>query len=161
MFHNSLRKSVLLLVSIAGCAGFRQIATAQSPGLAAAGVALKKTQKQPLSSADGREAEGTTQADLEEARERWLAGAADAAKDFGCAPDIIVQLPGETLADVVQLYALTAHEGSCLVLQPVSGDPAEMRYSLASGGQVDGVDILYISDVSRIRIWDGMPTAGD
>ena len=87
--------------------------------------------------------------------EQWLAGVAKAAASYGCSPKLIQQLPTESISDVVKLYGLTADKKTCLVLQPVSPDPTSMRYSLASGGQVDGVDILYLSDVGKVRIWDG------
>jgi len=97
-----------------------------------------------------------------EARERWLAGVAEAASRFGCSPaSLIQQLPTESVAEVVKLFVLTSEQGACLVLLPVSTDPGSARYSFASGGKVDGVEIRYLSDVARPRIWNGVEVTGD
>jgi hypothetical protein len=98
---------------------------------------------------------------VEEAHQQWLAGVGQAAARYGCTPDLIQQLPSETVAEVVSLYVQTAHKGSCLVLLPVSTNATSTRYSFASGGTVDGVEILYLSDVSRVRIWKGAEVTGD
>jgi hypothetical protein len=113
--------------------------------------------------AAGASATVTTALDptVEEAHQQWLAGVTQAAARFGCSPDLIQQLPSESVAEVVSLYVQTAHKGSCLVLLPVSTNAASTRYSFASGGTVDGVEILYLSDVSRVRIWNGAEVTGD
>jgi hypothetical protein len=95
-----------------------------------------------------------------QAHERWLAGAAKAAAGFGCSPDLIQQLPSESVADVLHLFALSAKKGTCLVLLPISTDPGSMRYSFASGGNIDGVEVRYLSDVGRMRIWNGVEASG-
>lgn len=92
---------------------------------------------------------------VEDAHLRWLAGVAAAAVQHGCDPNLIQQAPTESVGDAVKIYLSAASEHTCLVLQPVSADPGPMRYSFASGGEVDGIDIVYISDVSRMRIWNG------
>jgi hypothetical protein len=98
---------------------------------------------------------------VEEAHQQWLTGVTAAATRYGCSPDLIQQLPSETVADVVKLYAETAHKGSCLVLLPVSTDAGSTWYSFASGGTIDGVEILYLSDVNRMRIWNGVEVTGN
>jgi hypothetical protein len=97
---------------------------------------------------------------VDEAHERWLAGVADAAAEHGCQGELIQQLPTETVDEAIKLYLQVASSHTCLVLQPVSGQPNAQRYSFASGGEKDGVNILYISDVSQIRIWNGAEVAG-
>jgi hypothetical protein len=94
-----------------------------------------------------------------EAHDRWLTGVAAAAAEHGCTGQLVQQLPTETVDDAVKLYLQVADEHACLVLQPVSTEPNAQRYSFASGGEVDGVSILYISDVNRMRIWNGAETA--
>jgi hypothetical protein len=98
---------------------------------------------------------------VEEAHQQWLAGVADAGARYGCGPDLIQQLPSETVADVVKLYVQTAHKGSCLVLTPISTDTGPIWYSFASGGTIDGVEILYLSDVNQLRIWNGIEVTVD
>jgi len=98
---------------------------------------------------------------IQEAHEHWLAGVVKAAAGFGCSPDLIQQLPTESVTDALHLFALTAKPGSCLVLSPVSTDPGSMRYSFASGGKIDGIEIRYLSDVGRIRIWNGAEAPGN
>ena len=93
--------------------------------------------------------------DLDQARAQWLAGMEEEAARFGCDPELIQQQPGESVAEAIQVYRLAAKAGSCLILQPISTDPGTMRYSFASGGKVDGVEILYISDVPQVRIKNG------
>jgi hypothetical protein len=98
---------------------------------------------------------------VEEAHQQWLTGVAAAATRYGCSSDLIQQLPSETVTDVVKLYAQTAHKGSCLVLLPISTDAGSTWYSFASGGTIDGVEILYLSDVNRLRIWNGVEVTGN
>jgi len=98
---------------------------------------------------------------VEEAHQKWLAGIAGAAVQYGCSGDLIQQLPTESVADVVKLYVETAQKGTCLVLLPVSTDATSVSYSLASGGTIDGVPILYLSDVHRMRIWNGVEVSGE
>jgi hypothetical protein len=98
---------------------------------------------------------------VEEAHQQWLAGVAEAAARYGCSPDLIQQLPSETVADVVKLYVQTAHKGSCLVLSPISTAAGPAWYSFASGGTIDGVEILYLSDVNQLRIWNGVEVTSD
>jgi len=98
---------------------------------------------------------------VSEAHEQWLAGVAQEAAHYGCAPQLIEQLPTESVTDVVKLFALTASKGTCLVLQPVSTDSTSIRYSFASGGSVDGIEIFYLSDVGRVRIWNGAAVSGN
>lgn len=96
---------------------------------------------------------------VSEAHERWLEGAKQAAAEHGCDANLVVQSPTETVDDAIKLYLQVAGEHTCLVLQPVSENPNSQRYSFASGGEKDGVNILYISDASRIRIWNGEEVA--
>jgi len=96
---------------------------------------------------------------VSETHERWLAGAKDAAAEHGCDENLVIQDSSETVDDAVKLYLQVAGEHTCLILQPVSENPDTTRYSIASGGEKDGVNILYISDVSRIRIWNGEEVA--
>lgn len=88
---------------------------------------------------------------------RWLEGVADVANSYGCTDISIEQEETESLPDAIKRFGLTAKEGSCLVLWPVSVDPNSRRYSLAWGGQVNGKDLLYISDISQISIWNAAP----
>jgi hypothetical protein len=97
---------------------------------------------------------------VNEAHDRWLAGVAEAAAEHGCQGELIRQLPTETVDDAIKFYLQVATAHTCLVLQPVSGQPNSQRYSFASGGEKDGVNILYISDVNQIRIWNGAEVAG-
>ena len=100
--------------------------------------------------------------ELVEAHEQWLAGVSEAAASFGCDEVAVQQQERESLADAVKLFTLTAaSKKACLVLSPISTDPGSRRYSFAWGGQVDGIDVYYISDVGRIRIWQGDPTPGE
>jgi hypothetical protein len=91
--------------------------------------------------------------------EQWLAGVGVAATRYGCKGKLIEQLPTESTADVIKLFSLTSTEGSCLVLLPISTSKTSMRYSFAWGGQVDGKDIYYLSDVAKTRIWNGVSTS--
>jgi hypothetical protein len=97
---------------------------------------------------------------VDAAHERWLAGVTEAAAEHGCQGELVQQLPTETVDDAIKLYLQVATAHTCLVLQPVSGQPDSQRYSFASGGEKDGVNILYISDVSQMRIWNGAEVAG-
>ena len=94
-----------------------------------------------------------------DAHEQWLSGVADAAASYGCLDIAVQQQSTESIADVLNRFGLTASEGSCLVLRPISTDPGSIRYSLAWGGMIGGKDILYISDVGQMRIWDNVPVA--
>lgn len=95
------------------------------------------------------------------AHESWLEGVKAAAEEHHCEGNLVEQLPSETVDDAIKLYIQVATENTCLVLQPVSADAHSHRYSFASGGEKDGVNILYISDVSRIRIWNGAEVSTD
>lgn len=100
--------------------------------------------------------------ELVEAHDQWLAGVSEAAASFGCDEVAVQQQEREALADAVKLFTLTATgKKACLVLSPISTDPASRRYSFAWGGQVDGIDVYYISDVGQMRIWQGAPTSGE
>jgi hypothetical protein len=94
-----------------------------------------------------------------EAHEQWLTGVAEAAASYGCLDIWVQQQSAESIADVVTRFGLTANEGSCLVLWPISADPGSIRYSLAWGGMIRGKDILYISDVGQMRIWNNVQVA--
>jgi hypothetical protein len=99
---------------------------------------------------------------LVEAHEQWLAGVSEAAASFGCDEVAVQQQERESLADAVKLFTLTAaSKKACLVLSPISTDPGSKRYSFAWGGQVDGIDVYYISDVGRMRIWQGDPAPNE
>lgn len=87
---------------------------------------------------------------------QWLAGVAAAAASYGCKDISVQQQSTESLTDAISRFELTASEGSCLVLWPISTNPNLVWYSLAWGGKVNGKDILYISDVGRLRIWNGV-----
>ena len=93
--------------------------------------------------------------EISEAREQWLLGAMKAALRFGCTPDSIQQLSSESVDDAIRYFGQTARPGACLILAPFSNDPASMRYSFATGGKVDGIEILYLSDVPEARIQHG------
>lgn len=97
--------------------------------------------------------------EIVKAHRDWLKGVSAAAPTFGCKKLIIQQDSGETVADAIQLYVLTAVQGDCLVLTPISADTRTARYSFARGGRVDGLDIYYISDVGRARIRNGQPVS--
>ena len=100
--------------------------------------------------------------ELVEAHEQWLAGVSEAAASFGCDEVAVQQQESESLTDAVKLFTLRATgKKDCLVLSPISADPASRRYSFAWGGQVDGIDVYYISDVGRMRIWQGDPAASE
>jgi len=99
-----------------------------------------------------------------QARDQWIAGAAAAAASYGCAGPSVQQQPAESVAEVIARFGRTVQEGVCIVLWPVSPTVGPFRYSLAWGGAVGGKDILYISDVPRPRIWNGIEvssTAGE
>jgi hypothetical protein len=95
------------------------------------------------------------------AHNQWIAGAAAAAASYGCTDSPVQQQPEETIAEVVARFGLTAPEGACIVLSPVSSAVGLFRYSLAWGGAVGAKDIVYISDVSRPRIWRGVEVTKD
>jgi hypothetical protein len=90
---------------------------------------------------------------------QWLAGVAEAAAADGCADISVQQQPTESIAEAINRFGLNASAGSCLVLWPISTYPEVIRYSLAWGGTIDGKDILYLSDVSQMRIWNGIEVA--
>jgi hypothetical protein len=96
-----------------------------------------------------------------EAHQKWIEGAVEAAAIYGCAHPTIQQNTSESVAEALKVYLLTADKSSCLILSPISPDPESNRYSYAWGGNVDGVDIYYISDVSRPRILQGTPAPGE
>jgi hypothetical protein len=91
-----------------------------------------------------------------EEHNQWLAGLADAAASFGCTSISVQQLPSESVSDAVSLFVQNSPEQSCLALWPISTDPTSVRYSFAWGGKVNGKDILYISDLGQMRIWNGV-----
>jgi hypothetical protein len=95
------------------------------------------------------------------AHDLWLTGVADAAASYGCKDASVQQQATESIAEVVNRFGLTAGEGSCLVLWPISTNPEVTRYSFAWGGLIDGKDILYISDVSQMMIWNGEEATGN
>lgn len=95
-----------------------------------------------------------------QAHAQWLSGVSEAAASYGCTDISVQQRSSESMADVVNRFGLTASDGACLVLWPISTDPESVRYSLAWGGTVDGKQILYVSDVGRMRIWNGLEVAG-
>ena len=92
---------------------------------------------------------------IQHAQEDWLAGAPQAARRFGCNGALIQQLTSETVAEALKYFGQTAKPGACLILAPVSQDPTQQRYSFASGGKVNGVEILYLSDIAQPRIVNG------
>lgn len=96
-----------------------------------------------------------------EAQKKWIDGAVEAAAIYGCTHPTIQQGTTESVAEALKVYLLTADKSSCLILSPISADPESNRYSYAWGGNVDGVDIYYISDVSRPRILLGTPAPGE
>jgi hypothetical protein len=91
----------------------------------------------------------------------WLEGAEKAAAGFGCASVSVQQQANETVTEAIKIFALKGVQGSCLVLAPIATTANTAHYSFAFGGQSDGVDIFYLSDVGRMRIWNGMPVDGD
>lgn len=91
---------------------------------------------------------------VDEAHRQWLDGVASAAASYGCANIQIEQQSSESIDAAIARFGTAGTEGSCLVLFPVSTDPSSLRYSLAWGGQIEGKDILYISDVGEMRIWN-------
>jgi hypothetical protein len=97
--------------------------------------------------------------EIEATHNRWLEGVAAAAATYGCSDISVQQQATESLADVIEAFDLTANEGSCLVLWPVSTDSASLRYSFAWGGTIGGKNLLYISDIGEMRIWNGIPLA--
>ena len=100
--------------------------------------------------------EAAETSDVANMHEQWLAGASAAAKQYGCTKVAVEQQPNETVEDAVKLFGLVATEGSCLVLAPVSTNLRSTRYSFANGGKLNGIDVLYISDLPRARIWKGI-----
>jgi len=96
-----------------------------------------------------------------EAHKRWIEGAVEAAALYGCTHPTIQQNSNDEVAEALKVYLLTADKSSCLILSPISADPDLNRYSYAWGGNVDGVDIYYISDVNRPRILLGNPVSGE
>jgi hypothetical protein len=96
-----------------------------------------------------------------EAHEQWQAGVAEAAASYGCLDISVQQQSTESITDAINRFGLTASEGSCLVLWPISTDPGSIWYSLAWGGTIDAKDVLYISDVGQMRIWNGVPVAAN
>jgi len=158
----------MLTVSILSCchAFASPVVSAAGVSISPAGVTIVTKDAQQFTATAGEAAATATvtavvDPAVEEAHQQWLAGVAQAAARFGCGPDLIQQLPSETVAEVVNLYVQTAHKGTCLVLLPVSTNAASTWYSFASGGTVDGVEILYLSDVSRVRIWNGVEVTGN
>lgn len=87
---------------------------------------------------------------------QWMAGASAVAATYGCAGTPLQQGQNDSVQEVVARFGLTARKGACIVLWPVSSTVGPSRYSLAWGGIAGGKDILYISDVSRPRIWNGI-----
>jgi len=161
--------SLQLKWSVSGVLGGNaQVGTISSSGLYTAPSAVSSSSivVSAVEAADGRvvaSAPVTLAEDpaVEQAHEEWLAGAARAAAEFGCGPDLIQQLPTESVTDVIHLFALTATKGTCVVLLPVSTEPGSIRYSFASGGDVDGTEIHYLSDVGQMRIRNGVAVAGN
>jgi hypothetical protein len=95
------------------------------------------------------------------AHDQWLDGVAEAAASYGCTNVSVQEEETESIPEVINRFGQSASEGSCLVLWPISTDPTSNRYSLAWGGTIDGKDILYISDVSQMRIWNGIEVTGN
>jgi len=89
------------------------------------------------------------------AHSEWLAGVAAAAATYGCENPLIEQQSTESVDAAISRFGLAANEGNCLVLSPVSTVAGSLRYSIAWGGTVNSKDILYISDVSQMRVWNG------
>jgi hypothetical protein len=96
---------------------------------------------------------------IQAAHSEWLAGVAAAAATYGCDNPLVEQQSTESVSAAISRFGLTATEGSCLVLLPVSTIEGSLRYSIAWGGTVNGIDILYISDVSQMRVWNGAAVA--
>ena len=96
----------------------------------------------------------TETSEVSDLHDQWLAGAPAAAKQYGCTNIVVEQQPDETISDALNLFAETATEGECLVLAPLSTNLRATHYSFANGGKVNGVDILYISDLPQARIWN-------
>ncbi|MBB6145181.1 hypothetical protein HNQ77_003139 [Silvibacterium bohemicum] len=94
------------------------------------------------------------------AQNGWLAGAAQAALNYGCTSVAVQQQPTETVTQAISLFVQTAQEGSCLVLSPISTNVSTQTYSYAWGGNVNGIDIWYMSDVNEMRIWNGVDVTG-
>jgi hypothetical protein len=92
---------------------------------------------------------------VKEVHDQWLDGLADAAASYGCTSLAVQQEATETIQSAVDRFEETGEEGGCLALWPISTDTTALRYSFAWGGSVDGKDILYISDVGQMRIWNG------
>ncbi len=90
-----------------------------------------------------------------EAQNQWLSNASATAATFGCTDVSVQQQETETIDDAIVRFGATAAEGSCLVLWPVSNNLGTPRYSFAWGGTVSGKDILYLSDLGEMRIWNG------
>jgi hypothetical protein len=89
----------------------------------------------------------------------WLAGVSAAAASYGCTGIGTQQKQTQTVDEAISQFEQTATEGSCLALWPISTDTSNLIYSISWGGNVNGVDIRYISDVSQMRIWAGMPVS--
>jgi hypothetical protein len=94
------------------------------------------------------------------AQNGWLAGAAQTALNYGCTSVAVQQQPTETVTQAIGLFVQTAQEGSCLVLSPISTNVSTQTYSYAWGGNVNGIDIWYMSDVNEMRIWNGVDVTG-
>jgi hypothetical protein len=95
--------------------------------------------------------------EIEAVHEHWLSGVADVAPSYGCTGVLVVQQDPETTSDVIARFATTAGDGSCIVLSPISLNADTLRYSVSWGGTVNQHDIIYISDVGVMRIWNGVP----
>lgn len=90
-----------------------------------------------------------------QAHNDWLTGLQQAAASYGCTNIAVLQQPEQSVNDAIAVFSQTAGEGSCLALQPISTDPTVFRYSFAWGGVAGGKNILYLSDVGELRIWNG------
>ncbi len=95
------------------------------------------------------------------AHNQWLADVAEVAASYGCTNTSVQQQETESIPDVIVRFGADATEGSCLILRPISTNPAVILYSQAWGGMVDGKDILYISDIGQLRIWNAVQVTGD
>ena len=96
----------------------------------------------------------TSDAAILDAHRSWLSGAGKAGASFGCTRIVVEQQANESIADALKLFFLVAHQGECLLLYPVSATVMSPRYSFARGGQMNGLEIRYISDVATPRIWN-------
>lgn len=95
------------------------------------------------------------------AHNQWLSGVAEIAATYGCSPNLVQQAEKQSVTEAIADFGALATEGTCLILWPISTDPDSMLYSLAWGGTVNGKDILYISDVSQLRIWNSVDATGN